>query len=742
MPGYKPRFVWSWIVAALAAIVMFGGGGGVAPVPRAEAATATATVYVTVWKSVSTGNLYLSTSPDDRDWTTLNTPLDMSQLSASGKFYQGSRIPVDVPVEVAGAQQTVTVYVTVYVTVWKSVRTGNLYLSTSPDDRDWTTLNTPLDMSQLSASGKFYQGSRIPVDVPVEVADAGVAADRAALVAFYHATDGPNWTNNDGWLSDGPLDSWHGVTTDAGRVTVLNFYDYEANVGNGLSGAIPPEIGSLTNLWFLGLQANQLSGAIPPELGNLTKLRALYLSENQLSGAIPPEFGNLASLQWLVLHKNQLSGEIPPELGDLTNLTWVWLSGNQLTGCIPASLADVETNDFADAGLSVCQDEAGIAADRAALIAFYHATDGPNWTNNDGWLSDGPLDSWHGVTTDAGRVTEIDLFDYEARVGNGLSGTIPPEIGDLTNLERLVLYDSQLSGAIPPELGNLANLELLILGQNQLSGAIPPELGNLTSLETLILDQNQLSGSIPPELGSLTNLQYLYLWENQLSGAIPSEIGDLTNLTGLFLQQNQLSGEIPPELGSLTNLQWLHLSGNQLTGCIPAALADVENNDFADAALPICGSEGDRAALVAFYHATDGPNWTNNDGWLSDGPLDSWHGVTTDAGRVTAIDLLDHEARVGNGLSGAIPPEISNLAHLEFLSLPQNNLSGAIPPELGKLMNLRTLNLGENQLSGEIPPELGTLTNLEHLHLWLNQLSGERELRSRTWCRWLLAGTN
>ena len=51
-------------------------------------------------------------------------------------------------------------------------------------------------------------------------------------------------------------------------------------------------------------------------------------------------------------------------------------------------------------------------ADREALAALYHATDGPNWRNNTNWLSDAPLDEWYGVYTDsAGSVIGLDLLD-------------------------------------------------------------------------------------------------------------------------------------------------------------------------------------------------------------------------------------------------------------------------------------------------------------------------------------------
>ena len=138
------------------------------------------------------------------------------------------------------------------------------------------------------------------------------------------------------------------------------------------------------------------------------------------------------------------------------------------------------------------------ATDRAALVALYNATDGADWTDNTNWLSDGPLDDWYGVTTDAnGRVT------------------------------TLYLSDNQLTGSIPGELGNLSNLESLYLSFNQLSGAIPGELGNLSSLESLDLSDNQLTGSIPGELGNLSNLESLYLSFNQLSGCIPEGLRDV-----------------------------------------------------------------------------------------------------------------------------------------------------------------------------------------------------------------------
>ena len=433
--------------------------------------------------------------------------------------------------------------------------------------------------------------------------------------------------------------------------------------------------------------------------------------------------------------------------------------------------------------------------DFAALVALYNATDGANWTNNSNWLSDRPLREWHGVRTEGnGPVTGLYLNDNQLsgeippELGglsnleelvlyqNRLSGEIPAKLGSLANLERLELQGNQLSGEIPAELGSLANLEWLGLSFNQLSGEIPAELGSLSNLEVLELHRNRLSGPVPTWLGSLANLRGLDLQGNQLSGEIPAELGSLSSLEWLALSSNRLSGEIPPELGSLSNLESLYLSGNQLSGEIPSELGSLSNlrqlwlHDNSSLSGPLPGSftgltsltilwlggtqlcvptdaafqawlggignrRGvvncleltDRAVLVALYNATGGGSWNVNDNWLSDAPLGKWHGVTVDEyGRVVWLDLQ------GNQLSGEIPPELGNLAFLEYLNLGYNNwggggndLTGEIPPELGDLSSLEYLDLSGNQLTGEVPPELGNLSSLVRMSLSRNQLSGE-----------------
>ncbi len=199
-----------------------------------------------------------------------------------------------------------------------------------------------------------------------------------------------------------------------------------------------------------------------------------------------------------------------------------------------------------------------VATDRAALVALYNATSGANWTTSTNWTTTEPLSTWHGVTTDAaGRVTILRLS------ANGLSGEIPAELGGLTNLQRLFLYDNMLSGEIPAELGNLTNLKFLYLFSNALSGEIPAELGDLAELQVLDLFQNQLSGEIPAELGGLTNLQRLFLYNNELSGPLPLTLSALSQLSVLDIRETTLCAPVDTAFQA-----WLATINFQGTVCV------------------------------------------------------------------------------------------------------------------------------------------------------------------------------
>ena len=162
------------------------------------------------------------------------------------------------------------------------------------------------------------------------------------------------------------------------------------------------------------------------------------------------------------------------------------------------------------------------------------------------WSADLALSSWTGVTVS----------------------------GSPRRVTSLRLANRQFDGTIPPELGDLSQLQLLDLGRNRLSGAIPAELGDLAELTFLLLESNRLSGALPAALGNLWKLEVLYLDDNRLSGAIPHWLDDLP-LTALTLSGN--SG-------------W--------TGCLPAELTGFDDDDLGDLSLSRCAALPRRALTV------------------------------------------------------------------------------------------------------------------------------------------------
>ena len=192
----------------------------------------------------------------------------------------------------------------------------------------------------------------------------------------------------------------------------------------------------------------------------------------------------------------------PPCISRRGERQWRWL--------LPAAPPAVLTGLVALLGTLLLAAEAqaqDLAADRAALVALYNATDGPNWKNNQNWLSDEPLDEWYGVTVEDERVTGLVLN------ANQLTGTIPSELGNLAGLEGLYLGRNRLTGSIPAELGNLA-LDTLDLSYNQLTGVLPSELGDVANLRVLSLNFNQLTGSIPLSFANLVALDWLRFYMN------------------------------------------------------------------------------------------------------------------------------------------------------------------------------------------------------------------------------------
>ena len=400
----------------------------------------------------------------------------------------------------------------------------------------------------------------------------------------------------------------------------------------------------------------------------------------------------------LDLTANNLDGHIPPELGRLEELRELRLDASSVpqTWCYrPSSPPGSSARDGRDIGWS------GSAGEGGSLHSL-------SWVRYTG----------------AGRVHGVDLvrdvamhapLGSGAGLGNGgrLTGPIPPELGDLANLETLSLNLHELSGPIPPELGKLANLRTLSLARNRLTGTLPPELGNLTRLESLNLAVSYdltltpprpryvLSGPLPSELGNLVRLQELDLRGHKFTGSLPGAFSRLQELEYLSLTCNALTGPIPSVLRRLRQLRHLDLSGNQFEGGIPRWLDDLDDLEFLD--------------LASNYFLT--------------GPIPT---------SVTRLPGLIRLSLGTNRLFGVIPPRLGRLAHLEFLAVGNNLLTGALPPQLGELPNLEYLSVFRNAgLAGALPREL-MQAPLEEFNWQGTGLCAPRDRRFQSWLETIL----
>jgi hypothetical protein len=177
----------------------------------------------------------------------------------------------------------------------------------------------------------------------------------------------------------------------------------------------------------------------------------------------------------------------------------------------------------------------------AGLTALYTALGGGAWYSAANWFVGAPCDGpWHGLTCAGSALTGIDLN------ANGLHGTIPTQVGLLTDLRyALDLYGNSIVGVVPTQLGMLHQLWSVDVHRNQLSGTLPTQLGALARLSTFLYahENGRLSGTLPSQLGELTRLRSLHVHTTALSGTL-SSVALPASLVGIGLASNR-SAEPP-----------------------------------------------------------------------------------------------------------------------------------------------------------------------------------------------------
>eukprot|EP00581_Thalassiosira_minuscula_P009341 CAMPEP_0183705312 /NCGR_PEP_ID=MMETSP0737-20130205/2454_1 /TAXON_ID=385413 /ORGANISM="Thalassiosira miniscula, Strain CCMP1093" /LENGTH=780 /DNA_ID=CAMNT_0025932449 /DNA_START=137 /DNA_END=2479 /DNA_ORIENTATION=+ len=414
-----------------------------------------------------------------------------------------------------------------------------------------------------------------------------------------------------------------------------------------------------------------------------------------------------------------------------------------------------------------------------ALLSLVQDSEGIAWASKlTGWSSDSgvPVCDWDGVTcrvstTNSGSTSETVVSEVSLPA-KGLSGSIPTELGQLTELEHLTLKNNILQGSIPKEIANLkklvtldftecfltgtlpqkfasTQLSTLLLANNAISGRFfetqdAPHLANIKEirmennlvtgtlsgstimkmphLETLSVSANDLSGLIPgDELGSLPALRYLYVDTNHFVGPLPNQLAQVgrSQILELWVQDNALSGTVPASYVRFDKLHDFFIDGNKLTGALPPDLCGPEiNSDFFQNVPPeaernYCDSIACPAGSVAFEGVFPCERCPGGEAARL---KNRYLGQTGQCSNYTQRDIMKifHDATTKGG-------PWSGVSDWDDALKPVCEMTGVTCDAHGNVVEIA---LKGRRLEGHIPDEIGSLPFLESLDVSDNDLMG------------------
>lgn len=546
--------------------------------------------------------------------------------------------------------------------------------------------------------------------------------DSLALVAYYESTNGDQWIDNSGWLTDAPVYSWVGIEEVANvagdgepadwRVTVIDMPRNNMTV----PGPLPADLQDLEYLEDFKADVNLHIGGLPPELANLSRLQFLLVRTNLFTGEVDwNAFSQMESMQQFRIRQNYFSGPLPQTLGGNGSwpaLTRFYVDDNRFTGQIPNVHQDLTTLNrvyFHNNRLT------GPIPDWSSLegMEYYRIA------NND--LDPGPIpewiyDSWGetlirfqiqntnrtgSISSKLAQMEALEQFIIGGEgdtIGEGETTDDIPDLSVMPSLRRINFYGGGWTGSLPTWVGDVANLEDVHFSNMNITGTIPSEWAN-ADLVSVHLEDLDIEGGLPEAFSVVNSLQEITLIDNPNMevGEIPAWIGgSIGNVTSLTLEDVGVTGDISDN--NLINLQLesLNVSDNpELSGSLPSWF---ETKNWSTLELSRTGIE-----------------MSSIPSWLSD------------------MDNLSYLGLGGLGLEGTIPSFFGEgliAVNLSTLALDDNNLTGSIPSSLGNTIQLDSLNLSNNQLSGEIPASLadaGRVTD-DLSVLTALQLSGNADL--------------
>lgn len=348
-----------------------------------------------------------------------------------------------------------------------------------------------------------------PLPVRLTSPMAVVAGSRLYVLGGYNGTTNQDTVYYTTINADGTLASWNTTTAlpqklSFGGAVVANGRIYIAGgwLGTGWTTATYSAVMNADGT----LGSWNVLSVLPKAVGNHVLLRggnALYLaggldnsgSQKAVYSAALNIDGTLGS--WVAMP------DLPQPLHDHTG---VFYGNLYILGGFNSSVGAYQSTVYMNQLPFSCATQTDIPKSECeALVAFYNSTNGSHWTDHSGWLVTNTPCQWIYVTCFNGHVETLDPDQ------NNLNGSLPAEIGNLTQLDWLSVSNNQLSGALPATIGNLTSLSHVYLDHNSFSGALQDSLRNLTALDTFQFNNTNLcepaDTAFQNWLASIPNLQ-------------------------------------------------------------------------------------------------------------------------------------------------------------------------------------------------------------------------------------------
>lgn len=334
----------------------------------------------------------------------------------------------------------------------------------------------------------------------------------------------------------------------------------------GSVARVEPLVGSVAPL--RQLVVDPTPGPIPRDLGRcLRSLRTLDLSD--ATGAIPAELGLLTELRYLRLARCRQATCLPDTMSALVELRSLNLYGCIRLRAIPTGLTALQRLEDlnlsgANVGPSVTQTIAALTALHRLCLDDCRRVRGPVTIDR--------LSSLQALRHMSLYYTSIETFPFwvTLRKARGTFSTINVP-------SRLSVEATHDLWDVLSALGHGArDLTSLSLDGCCLRGNIPKRLGRLTRLVTLDLTRcRAITGPLPTELGALRSLHVMRLQACGVTGGIPGSFSALESLRELNLRWcQQLRGTVPLSLSALANLKKLDLRFTNLSGSSLGGLYD------------------------------------------------------------------------------------------------------------------------------------------------------------------------